>query len=138
MPRRVGAVFPGKAYAQENARSVAYLRLCRRSCVAKSMNGGLSLDFLGGRSGYFYFFFCSGEGEGESEVPAREGGGTVSYGKSQDGGGGFSRAGGGGGEGPRGCLRGIGGGGWGGLNVFFRGRNYHQVFVSWTRAFEEY
>ena len=32
-----------------------------------------------------------------------------------------------GGEGPGGCLRGIGGGG--GLNIFFRGRNSHQALL---------
>ena len=35
------------------------------------------------------------------------------------------------GEGPGGCLRGIGGG----LNIFFRGRNSHQV-ISWTMVLQ--
>ena len=35
-----------------------------------------------------------------------------------------------GGEGPAGCLRGIGGGGWGGAKYFFRGRNSHQVIYA--------
>ena len=70
-----------------------------------------------------FFFFCSGEGKGESE--GWEGRGTIVHGKCQEGG--VSPAGAGGGEGPGGCLRGIG---RGGLNIFFRGRNSHQEIKS--------
>ena len=76
---------------------------------------------LGGRFGYFLFFFGSGRGKGESEAA----GGVVDFLLEIPEGGGLHE------EGPRGregvCGKlGIFGGG-GGLNIFFRGRNVHQV-----------
>ena len=76
----------------------------------------------------FFIFFLLGEGEGGVWGARRGGGGgLVFYWKSQ--GGGFEE-----GEGPGARLRRIGDfsgvvGGGGGLNIFFRGRNVHQVKV---------
>ena len=72
-----------------------------------------------------FYFFCSGEGKGAG----RGGEGRFFIENPRRGGGlpGGWRRGGGGGEVPGGCLRGMGGGG---LNIFFRGRNSHQVYVA--------
>ena len=70
---------------------------------------------------FFFFFFCLGRGTRESEAPG--GGESVFYWKFQEGG--VSRT--GGAEGPGGCLQRIGGS-WGGVNIFFRGRNVHQEY----------
>ena len=73
-------------------------------------------------SDIFYFFSARQRGKGECEAPG--GGGAISYGKSQEGGSpGWVGA---GGEGPGGCLWGIGGGGGGLFFFFFRGRNVHR------------
>ena len=69
-----------------------------------------------------FYFFCSGEGKAESGASGRGGGRFL---MKIPGGGGGCRPGGMGGE-AGGCLRGIFGGG-GGLNIFFWGRNPHQV-----------
>ena len=67
-------------------------------------------------------FFLLGGGEGESEAPG--GGGAFFLIENPTRGGGFP-----GGKGPRG-REGIGEfWGGGGLNIFFRGRNVHQVGV---------
>ena len=71
-----------------------------------------------------FFFFGLGEGKGESGATGTAGGFGFSL-KIPGGGGGLPGEGGGGERGPRGCLRGIWGGG-GGLNIFFRGRNSLQ------------
>ena len=70
----------------------------------------------------FFNFFCSGEGKGESEAPGGGGGGDFLW--KIPGGGGVSVWVGAEGRGA----------GWvfaetrgGGLNIFFRGRNAHQV-----------
>ena len=68
-----------------------------------------------------FYFFCSGRGKGESEAPGG-GRGRFFFLKIQEGG----SPGGGGAEGPGGSLRRIGELG-GGLNIFCRGRNAHQV-----------
>ena len=71
---------------------------------------------------FFIFFFCSGTGKGESEGTQR---GGVDFLLKIPQGGGVSRRG-------RGVGRvsaanwGFWGGGGGGLNIFFRGRNVHQ------------
>ena len=83
----------------------------------------LLVRFFGGRlSSYFLFFSCSGRGKGESEAAGR--GGVDFLLKIPEGGG---SPGGGGAEGPGGCLRQIGDFLGGGLNIFFRGWNVHQV-----------
>ena len=69
-------------------------------------NHSRSHGILGGRFGYF--FFCSGRGERESEAPGED----RLFIEIPEGGGGGS---------PRG----------GGLNIFFRGRNVHQVLFGW-------
>ena len=62
---------------------------------------------------------------------ARRGGGSVGFLLKIQGGGGFGERGGGWAEGLWGCLRGI----WaGGLNIFFRGRNAHQVIFARIHA----
>ena len=69
-----------------------------------------------------FYFSCSG-GKGESEAPGK---GGVRFLLKIPGGGGFP--GGRGVEGPGGCLRRIGEFlGRGGGNIFFQGRNVHQV-----------
>ena len=69
----------------------------------------------------FFIFFCSGRRKGESGA-ARKGGVDFLL-KAPEGGGSL-----GGVEGSGGCLRRIGDlGGGGGLNIFFRGRNVHQI-----------
>ena len=79
--------------------------------------------FLGGRFGYFLFFSARGGGRGS---PRRREGVGGRFLLKIPGAGGVS--GGGGPEGPGGCLRRIGDfGGGGDLNIFFRGRNVHQV-----------
>ena len=70
----------------------------------------------------FFNFFLLGEGEGGS--PRRQEG--IGFLLKIPGGGGCFR---GGGEGPGGCARRIVESFWGGgLNIFFRGRNVHQVW----------
>ena len=82
---------------------------------------------LGRRFGYFYFFLL-GEGEGGVRGARRGGGCRLLI---EDRRRGVSRR--GGAEGPGGRLRRIGelrrGGG---LNIFFRGRNVHQVYDNCT------
>ena len=79
----------------------------------------------GGRFGYFLFFLLGGAERGSPR--RREGGGGTDFFLKIPG-----REGvlpgrwGQGGEGPGGCLQGISGEG---LNIFFRGRNSHQVSV---------
>ena len=69
----------------------------------------------------FFFFFCSGRGKGESEAPGGVGDRFFIENPRRGG-----RP--GGAEGPEGCLRRIGEfWGGGGLNIFFQGRNVHQV-----------
>ena len=65
-----------------------------------------------------FYFFCSGEG-GRSPT-RREGGGGAIFEWKIPGEGGLPGGWGRGGEGPGGCLRGIGGGGWG-AKYFFSG-----------------
>ena len=75
---------------------------------------------------FLIFFIFVRLGEGEGGVRGRRGGGVVDFLLKIPEGGGVSP---GGAEGPGGCLRQIGDF-WGGvLNIFFRGRNVHQV---WT------
>ena len=71
-----------------------------------------------------FYFFCLGEGKGESVAPGR-GGGRFFFSENPRRAGGFSHER-GGGEGLGGCLRGILGGS---LDIFFRGRNAHQVLI---------
>ena len=66
----------------------------------------------------FFIFFCPGEGKGESEAP---GGARLFIENPRRGG--LTGGWGWGGEGPGGCLRGIGGGG---LIFLWGGRNSHQ------------
>ena len=70
-----------------------------------------------------FYFFCSGRGKGGVQCEASGGGGRVRFLLKIPGGG----PGGGGAEGPGGCLWRIGESGGGGLDIFFRGRNVHQV-----------
>ena len=82
----------------------------------------------------FYFFFLLGEGEGGVRG-AREGGGVGFLLKIPRGGGGFP---GGEGAGRVSAVHwGIFAGGGGGLNIFFRGRNVHQV-TGRTKLFSNY
>ena len=81
----------------------------------------LGVPLLGGRFGYFFFFSARGGGRGESEAPGRE---AIGFLLKIPGGGGVSR---GGAEGKGVCLQPIGELGGGGLNIFYRGRNVHQV-----------
>ena len=70
--------------------------------------------------GYSHIFF-SDRGGGRGSPRPR--GGSIFYCESEKGGGGLQE-----GKGPGGRLRRIGDfGGGGGLNIFFRGRNVHQV-----------
>ena len=71
---------------------------------------------LGGRFRYFLFFLSSGEGKGESEAPGRGRGRFFIENPRRVG------------ERPRGGAGRVSAGNWGGwLNIFFRGRNSHQV-----------
>ena len=82
---------------------------------------------LGGRFGYFLFFAARGRGKGEPEAPGASGGGRDRFfiENHRTGGGGAPAQ-----DGPMG-REGVGGElgnfGGGGLNIFFRGRNVHQV-----------
>ena len=67
----------------------------------------------------FFIFFCLGEGKGESEAPGAGGGGDIVL-KIPGGGGGLPGGWRRGGEGPGGCLRGIGGG----AKYFFSGPKF--------------
>ena len=82
--------------------------------------------------GYLYFF-CSGEGKGESEAPGGGGGGLFLILKVPGGVGGF------GGGGDRQAER-VSAGiffFWGGLDIFFRGRNAHQVIMNGSLFLDE-
>ena len=90
----------------------------------------LGTNFLGGRFGYF-IFFCSGERKGGGRGE-REGGG-FGFVLKMPGGGGLTE-GGGDGEGSGSVSGELGGGG---LNIFFRGRNVHQVFRLHAHLFHQ-
>ena len=74
-------------------------------------------------SDIFYFFFCSGAGE--KEVASEEVAGGSVFIKNRGRGGGFARRSRGWGKGAGGMSVGEGGG----LNIFFRAQNSHQVCV---------
>ena len=79
---------------------------------------------LGGRFGYFLFFFSArGGGRGSPRPP---GGGVAEFLLKIPEGGGVSRR---RGRGAGRCLQRIGDFWGGGLNIFFRGRNVHQVIL---------
>ena len=75
---------------------------------------------------FFYFFLLGGEGKGESKVPGGGGGGFFLW---KIPGGGVFRVGRGRWGGARG-REGVCGELGGGANIFFRGRNSHQVVIT--------